>query len=128
VLDGWYDRFYPDASKAIDLRNGNAIVKINNKYNVMRLSDDPIGEWMFDRWYDGCRFIPGSCTLLVVMQDDKYNLWNTDHLEFDHWYDYVSYDDSVGGYWFGDYNDNPDKHTSVKAYHNSSGLQLKYIK
>lgn len=133
VLDGWYDRFYPDASKAIDLRGGNAIVKNNNKYNVMRLSDDPIGEWMFDRWYDGCYAVGSTNIAYVLKQDEKFNLWNTDHIEFDHWYDHIyKITSPVFGYGFYDDNDNPDKHPSVKACYsygrNDGMLYIEYSK
>ena len=60
------------------------MVRKDGKMNVLLLS----GKWLMDRWYDNIDTNSQYQFVFIVKLNDKYNMWNKDHIEFDHWYNY----------------------------------------
>lgn len=129
ALDGWYDTYSSSSPNYIRLFSSYAYVKKEGKVNILLYTN----QWLFDQWFDDCVHIDSKNPAFVVKRDGKYNVWNTDHVEFDHWYDNCdknSYD--YFGYWLYDNKDNPNRQRAVKACHcytrNDDNLFFEYSK
>lgn len=60
------------------------LVKKDNKANVLL----PSGKWLMDTWYEDIFTNSPNKLVFMVKYNGKFNMWNKDHIEFDHWYNY----------------------------------------
>ena len=68
----------------IESFNNCILVKKDDKANVLLLS----GKWLMDTWYEDIFTNSPSKLVFMVKLNGKFNMWNNDHIEFDHWYNY----------------------------------------
>ena len=92
MLDGWFEHdtgswWTLSGANSIAVWDSCTLVQMDHKYNILLNS----GKWLFDQWYDWIKPRYAPTMYFLVKSNDKYNIWNYDHFEFDHWFKYANW-------------------------------------